>query len=170
MRLLAVGVAVLLALAAAMAALTPWWFYPGADRWELGMYSSTDSHCLFLGDTLRLIAARRGARDYSSSDALPRFLGRFRWRKLEPSDSLWVARRWMGRYLNWRGDARLDEDGRVVGVREGHVGIEVREGSRRRVTSVTVLPPLHLAVVPNEVIAPLRSHVDVEIRATFPDG
>jgi hypothetical protein len=169
-RLLAIGVAVLLAIAAAMAALTPWWFYPDAERWELGVQSSTESHCVFIGDTLRLRAARRGTRDYRSTDAVPRFFRRFHWRTLEPTDSFWVARRWKGDYLNWHGDAEVDDVGRVVGTREGHVGIEVREGSKRSIANLTVLPPLNVEIVPAEITAPLEQYVDVEIRATFPDG
>jgi hypothetical protein len=123
------------------------------------------------GDTVRLTGRRGdGGLGYRSDAYFARSIHRFQWRILPPEDSFWVSKHGRSPIIDWRGSATVDNDGLFTGTTEGLVAVEVREGTKRAVAVFTVIPPLTLDVAPARPSVRPGGHVDLEVRASFPDG
>ena len=176
MRIALIVATIVVGVLAFLANFTPWWFYPGVAHWELSTNPWPPTSCVLAGDTLRLTARRTvggafgGSLDYSSSMYMARTLGRFQWNVLPPTDSFWVSKRGTQLGDEPRGIGTVDRNGVFTGVSEGNVAVEVREGDKRSITRLVVFPTLTFEVVPAEPSVQPGKYVDVEIRATFPDG
>ena len=152
-------------------------------RWSLDLglahAQSTSWPCLPLGDTVRLGArvTTGQSRDkwgnvtyegYASDDLLRLLAPPFRWRVLSDDDPFWTAG---GTPTRWRGAASIDEDGQLIGRREGRVAVEVEHLGRRRVAVFTVLPAItRLEVTPRQIRMRQNDAPLLAVRAEFADG
>ena len=172
-RSLLVPATIVCGILALLAIFTPWWVYPGTNEyWTLQLSAWPPSYCVPAGDNVRLTGRRggRGGLEYGSDAFVARSLRRFQWRIVPPADSFWVSKHGRSPITDWQGSGTVDDAGLFTGTREGLVAVEAHEGTKRAVAVFTVIPPLALDVVPARPSVRTGGYVDLEVRASFPDG
>ena len=145
MRLVAALVAMVSGGLLALFVFTPWIAYPDTDRdYEMRISGGGANSTVGVGESTHLRGIRifTQYQYYDSHEIGPRLARRFRWSVLPANDTTW--KRHDVRDVK-QGRASIDAAGRLTGLCEGGVMVEMREGKGRAATLFTVVPGTHAA-------------------------